>query len=939
MTIPSTEERQLRDLRTLRNAVIGSRTRKASLVAEGRVPQLVELLASPLNSLAAIELQLLAVTILGSLAHDAPSSTLLSLLRAGTPRALFDLLAQIAQLGSNNPTSCDPLKMLETVLRSLRSILIALAEEVAPDPRYGLGVGRGSSSDTKAGLRGRSSREPSGWIMADAGPSSRSTLDTAKDGSSIQDSLMASASSSSLRAAYQTGPKGATLSPREEVTLLARAAIGETFSPELLPYLLGPLFLSPMPRDEAADEVFREAQAASRTRPQSPAVSDRTQFRRSSSLASSAGSSSTPDLSKSRTFSTGQPLAERGRILTLVETVANIMSICISVPGTGVAQEGSSSSSSPEADLNRRKQAVVAFASHHSPFVRLRRSSDAGLSTSTTTETPTDPSLLEVLLEAAECGIPRTQEAALWALAELTRDSVATSVQLFKCHTPSGLLPTSMLLSLRNNSNAHVRLAAFACLAHIIKVHPFTPRTNQRVLAVLIELLEHPGEIQIAAAFAIAKIVADDPSLQATACNAPYNCMSTLGALLATVSKSNSSAAKAWSTAALSASSCLIVTDDPVHRLQEGVLSALAALTFTNAELRRQFMDASSPPLLPLVLPLLSSGSLGSRIAACRLIRALSRSISILRTSLVDAGVADKLLVLLKNDDEPQDILTEVTATLCNLVLSYAPMRQLLLDKGGISKLIELCKSSHGPTRLNSLWAIKNALYASDTSFKRQLMEQLGWNVLLAIAQGTGSEGEEDELLGETKRSIEVDEQECLLQAEALSVIRNLTSSREADIDLTLQGFGQESLFNLLETVTWQRSNDLVTEQVAYILVNISTGNESHRRAILERANLMDALVYFLTHPRAEVKVPGLWAGMNLTSRTIVGQSSTVAVAQGGAGAVKTSEKPITTDSVAAEAVLRLKRFGFDAKLKPLVDDPVRDVKDRAKILWSRFEN
>lgn len=75
--------------------------------------------------------------------------------------------------------------------------------------------------------------------------------------------------------------------------------------------------------------------------------------------------------------------------------------------------------------------------------------------------TSCEPSLLSVLLEAAECGVPKTQETALWALAELTREGSEASVKLFRCHSPSGLLSTAMLLSLRKDSNAHVRLAAY----------------------------------------------------------------------------------------------------------------------------------------------------------------------------------------------------------------------------------------------------------------------------------------------------------------------------------------------------------------------------------------------------------------------------------------------------------------------------------------------
>lgn len=82
--------------------------------------------------------------------------------------------------------------------------------------------------------------------------------------------------------------------------------------------------------------------------------------------------------------------------------------------------------------------------------------------------------------------------------------------------------------------------------------------------------------------------------------------------------------------------------------------------------------------------------------------------------------------------------------------------------------------------------------------------------------------------------------------------------------------------------------------QAAYILVNIATGSDAHRRAILNRPNLVDALLYFTVsafetrcdgalcssgtewitpdarsqnHPRADVRQAGVWGALNLTFR------------------------------------------------------------------------
>jgi hypothetical protein len=282
----------------------------------------------------------------------------------------------------------------------------------------------------------------------------------------------------------------------------------------------------------------------------------------------------------------------------------------------------------------------------------------------------------------------------------------------------------------------------------------------------------------------------------------------------------------------------------------QATLTALAALAFQRDEIRRAIVDATSPALLPLIVPSLTASDLGIRVAACRLVRALSRSISILRTSLVDVGVADQLIRILKDDAEDAEVKQEATATICNLVLKFAPMKQLLVDGGGVAKLIELAQSAaSGGMRLNALWALKNILWSSETETKRALLDTLGWDYVAELALDTAGTDE-------------------AAQEQALSIMRNVASSREADIDLTLRGFGTQRLLDLLEAVVWQKRGSAITEQAAYVLVNLATGSESHRRSIIDRPNLIEALLYFLTHKTAEIRLASVWAALNLTIRT-----------------------------------------------------------------------
>ena len=313
---------------------------------------------------------------------------------------------------------------------------------------------------------------------------------------------------------------------------------------------------------------------------------------------------------------------------------------------------------------------------------------------------------------------------------------------------PSGLIPTSMLLNLRKDSSAPIRLAAFCCLAHIIKVHPFTPRTNECVLSVLAELIDFAGDVQVAAVFALSKLLADDTELQLLACD-QYDCIDKLAKLLE----------KSKVVASITAKVEAAQNDFSLH-LREATLTTLATLCFQRDDIRRRLVDHTSPTVLPIVVASLSAAQVGVRVAACRLVRALSRSTSILRTSLVDAGVASKLLAILHDEEEEEEVKVEATGAVCNLVLNFSPMKQVLMEGGGIDRLVELAKTSYGPAKLNALWALKNVLYSSDITIKLHVMEALQWPYVANLAQG--SVEEEDDI-----------------QEQALNIIRNVCSSRE----------------------------------------------------------------------------------------------------------------------------------------------------------------
>ena len=136
-----------------------------------------------------------------------------------------------------------------------------------------------------------------------------------------------------------------------------------------------------------------------------------------------------------------------------------------------------------------------------------------------------------------------------------------------------------------------------------------------------------------------------------------------------------------------------------VMRLRESVLIALAAIASDKDEYRKAIIDNGVVPFVIKTLKPEESDPVGqgngqtegtSRyqrsftgnrkdaiLAACGAARALSRSVSTLRTSLMDAGLPAPLFVLIKCQDT--ELQVAATAVVTNLVLHFSPMREVVI--------------------------------------------------------------------------------------------------------------------------------------------------------------------------------------------------------------------------------------------------------------------
>lgn len=133
-----------------------------------------------------------------------------------------------------------------------------------------------------------------------------------------------------------------------------------------------------------------------------------------------------------------------------------------------------------------------------------------------------------------------------------------------------------------------------------------------------------------------------------------------------------------------------------IMRLRESVFVALDAIASDKDEYRKAIIDNGVIPFIIKTLnpddtdlPSVAHGGnftlqdspppvgnpKAAILAACGAARALSRSVSTLRTSLMDAGLTAPLFVLLKHQD--MDLKIHATAVICNLVLQFSPMQEV----------------------------------------------------------------------------------------------------------------------------------------------------------------------------------------------------------------------------------------------------------------------
>ena len=131
-------------------------------------------------------------------------------------------------------------------------------------------------------------------------------------------------------------------------------------------------------------------------------------------------------------------------------------------------------------------------------------------------------------------------------------------------------------------------------------------------------------------------------------------------------------------------------------------------------------------------------------------------------------------------------------------------MKKILLESGGVEKLVKLVSAMDHGLRLNAVWALKNLLFQADSEVKKSVMTHLSYAQLESL----------------------VHDPEFGVQEQAVNLLRNLACGKESDIDDVFKGFGEDCLVAMIEKKLTLGSDDILAQ-----VLTLCPHSSSHARS------------------------------------------------------------------------------------------------------------
>lgn len=420
----------------------------------------------------------------------------------------------------------------------------------------------------------------------------------------------------------------------------------------------------------------------------------------------------------------------------------------------------------------------------------------------------------------------KLQEAVLYAIACLAEENASVAISL-AIPSLENEAPLCVVLSLCKSRSTEIRLAACLCATRIVRAglahSPLSTTDDSPVLTVmyvvnrLIASESDAAQTRMKACYILSGLVCDNKELCTLA--AQRKSLDKLAALITSITPSEKTAE--WE------------QDEPesVSRLREAALIAVASISMFDDDIRSQVTDKLQ--LVPAIQTSLSHTHVGVRYAACQCVRAISRSVAVLRTNIVDSGLGMAAYQLFLKQDEDRRITFVASTVVCNLVNESSPLRDVLVTQGLLPRLVQLVHSGDPALRQNGLWAIKNLLYRCPQAIKRQVMDALGWDELPHLLM----------------------DPELDIQEQAWNILRNVADKQD-DVAMVFERLGADRLLDILADAMESDFEDVIHEAVC-ALANLAHST-THQDLILSHPRILPALHKCLVDGTARIRQPAV---------------------------------------------------------------------------------
>ncbi|RMD43215.1 hypothetical protein DV735_g1970, partial [Chaetothyriales sp. CBS 134920] len=415
------------------------------------------------------------------------------------------------------------------------------------------------------------------------------------------------------------------------------------------------------------------------------------------------------------------------------------------------------------------------------------------------------------------------------------------------------------------------------------------------------------------------------------------------------------------------------IRQDMAHR--EATLQALAAIAPFSDLYRKEICDQGILPHIVLSLepfqpsqeladdtaPDIKGNSASTILAACGAVRALTRSVTALRTKFVDINVTRAIINLI--DIRDPEVRIAATKVLANLALDFSPMKESLLESAVVKKLCEQAHSANARLRLESICTLKGLVVNASKKLKQEVINELGssWIKLLIktdpfdippgqviglvdkdyqddVVMSEDSDGDLSRELIDPSSELEAGaefnrhtpEDDLAIQEQLIDLIRNLLcGDNAADIvDYLLGEIDRDDFFAIILSrmrprtqIGPTRSYNLsipaplsIITKVLYIIIHISATSSKWRTQLSQEHAILKQVVSFTSHSNAEVRVQCCWVVINLLF-----------------------EDEENDRNVCRKRALELQRIGLASSVKKLETDADTDVRERAKTAVQLF--